>query len=206
MAYNKFILTEPIIEYKTIHLTFMDEDENEFLVIYNDNFDGIWVKEWEVKCLNDGESLDEKDKLYNTLITLAKKTIKVMKALPLKNNTGVKCTPVQLQILVDLVISNDILTKKEYIDKEYWEKYPYMGWQNDGVGLFIKDAYTIENWISFDQFAKAIFDASEHKMQLTSDYEAILIEEGIKVGCQIITWDKYDELVKLVTLFKNDKK
>jgi hypothetical protein len=39
---------------------------------------------------------------------------------------------------------------------------------------------------------------SAKTMTLTDDYEAIVTHTGITVGCQDITWEKFDELTELV--------
>jgi hypothetical protein len=35
-------------------------------------------------------------------------------------------------------------------------------------------------------------------MQLTEDYNAVIVESGIEVGCQFISFEKFDELVDFV--------
>jgi len=46
------------------------------------------------------------------------------------------------------------------------------------------------------------FPKSPVTMQLTDDYSAKVSKDGIDVGCQHITWDKLDELVKITKDFR----
>tara|TARA_R100001039_G_scaffold10623_1_gene5459 strand:+ start:60246 stop:60734 length:489 start_codon:yes stop_codon:yes gene_type:complete len=57
--------------------------------------------------------------------------------------------------------------------------------------------------LSFPEFIAAIDVYKETvKVQITDSYEAELTEKGIKVGCQLITYDKFDELKKAVKKYK----
>jgi len=40
------------------------------------------------------------------------------------------------------------------------------------------------------------------KMQLTDEYEAVVLTEGVKVGCQTISFDKFDALNILVDKYR----
>jgi hypothetical protein len=40
--------------------------------------------------------------------------------------------------------------------------------------------------------------SKSNTMQLTEDYNAVIVESGIEVGCQFISFEKFDELVDFV--------
>ena len=56
--------------------------------------------------------------------------------------------------------------------------------------------------------ARTIYDkiAKAYTMELTDNYKAIIDDDMIIVGCQRISFQKFDELKELVNQYKRDKK
>jgi len=93
-----------------------------------------------------------------------------------------------------------------------WSCYPVIS----NVGTVIDGhAYKIKAHASVPQFdyPSQINEIIEHltviktyKMKLTDDYDAVVADTGIRVGCQTISFEKFEELNELVTEYKKDHK
>ena len=69
--------------------------------------------------------------------------------------------------------------------------------------------YDEDNSYDFDGLSRLVDRVSNHtpsfECQISDNYRATVSDKGIEVGCQIITFDRFDELSKLVEKFKNIK-
>lgn len=92
---------------------------------------------------------------------------------------------------------------------EFYSEYPDViferGSSNDCINFgsieYDNQDQTL-NWST--QFKKIKeFVLKKNTMKLTNDYDAEVTDDGIKVGCQLITFDKFDELAKLVKNNRN---
>jgi hypothetical protein len=102
--------------------------------------------------------------------------------------------------------SNSTLSSKEYTEK-YYERFPYpiidhptMNCWNGTYG-----SYKVLNWPEQAEEILNVIFKKTYAIEDFCDYSAEVTEDGIKVGCQTIKFDKFDELVKLVKEFKEEQ-
>ena len=118
------------------------------------------------------------------------------------------CGPFKNQKLFEAVISimqeKGVPIYKGTAVEKNLEDYPYLVW---GDGYFVgwrnppsdSTIYTLDEFLAkIEEFVPTI----SNKLQITNDYEAEIVEEGIKVGCQLITFEKFEELKTLVVKIK----
>lgn len=87
---------------------------------------------------------------------------------------------------------------EETIRKPWDKEYPSILWDGDQITQTISDNKEI---ISLSEMIEKIISApiiESFTMQLTNNYEAEVTKDGITVGCQEITFEKFDELSELV--------
>ena len=120
-----------------------------------------------------------------------------------KSTTIANPTKEKWEAIFQLALANGV-NITDQITKDFNTTYSHIGWDNNDKHI---TAYCApQNSISFEDFAVAIINARAYlKMQLTPSYEAIVESEGIKVGCQTITYEKFDELTTLVNQFKQQR-
>jgi hypothetical protein len=84
------------------------------------------------------------------------------------------------------------------IEKPWDRSYPRIIWDGDDICQTCSDDYPE---ISLSEMIEKIISApfkESFTIQLTNDYEAEVTKDGITVGCQKITFEKFDELCELV--------
>lgn len=86
--------------------------------------------------------------------------------------------------------------------KGYDKNYPNMQW--DGTEISQYRADETDDTISTKEFIENLFVVEKEpiSVKITNDYTAEINNKGIEVGCQLITFDKFDELSKKVAEFR----
>lgn len=116
-----------------------------------------------------------------------------------------RCTSEEDQILMYSLIDSlglPIYGREEALKGEYFKEYPYIGWEEEEFVGWTEEKEDVSS--SRREFIKYL---SEFELPiivgLTEDYDAVIKTEGIRVGCQLVTWEKYEELQKAVEKFRN---
>ena len=77
--------------------------------------------------------------------------------------------------------------------------YPYLAWDGKGVYGSCISLHDLEyKRISIDEFIEGIENSTIFKLSLTPEYDAVIKDDGIHVGCQWIKFETFDKLVELV--------
>lgn len=89
---------------------------------------------------------------------------------------------------------------------------PHLFFYGDHIRNWVSDYFSDgEEIISMGQLCEKIINHIAPKKpvmfgNITPEYTAEIKEEGIQVGCQLITYGKFDELVEAVNKFRKDEK
>jgi hypothetical protein len=59
----------------------------------------------------------------------------------------------------------------------------------------------VKEYVEQEKFQKSMVVA-----HITKEYDAIVDEKGIHVGCQLVTFEKFDELLEVVTQVRENLK
>tara|TARA_R110002051_G_scaffold308116_1_gene379520 strand:+ start:17620 stop:18021 length:402 start_codon:yes stop_codon:yes gene_type:complete len=133
----------------------------------------------------------------------------------MKNIAIYKPTQVQAEIILKLAESKGLKFYKDTKDRilsNIFEnsEYDSLYYTRDKfIGFCFSEDSNDPKRLSFIDFLTEI---ENHKpevtvqltVQLTSEYKAVLKDNGIKVGCQLIPYDVFDELQKAVNLYLNN--
>jgi hypothetical protein len=102
-------------------------------------------------------------------------------------------------------VSDDISVQK--FNDSYWYSHPLVILRNDGsIGGSSKGARTVTHHYPEDiqkivnYFIKP---KKEYIVTEVGDYNAEITKDGIKVGCQVISFEKFDEVANKLKDFRN---
>lgn len=83
----------------------------------------------------------------------------------------------------------------------YFEDFPCICHSEAGNYFISSKHNETAKYLSTKEFLKYLSEF-EPTIQITKKYTATIFSEGIKVGCQLVTWEKYEELEKAVKTFR----
>lgn len=91
--------------------------------------------------------------------------------------------------------------RESFIDKTL--KYFQFAYFNDNCITYCNHLFNVDkckeiSLVEFLQMKKQRIV----KLKLNNDYEAVITQDGIKVGCQTFSFNKFDELVEAVKSFR----
>lgn len=122
-----------------------------------------------------------------------------------------------IMTLTDYRISyHENVTAEEWVrDYPFEDPFKYVWIKGDGINTYIggfepfpdssTTPYDLNNKEDFSKLMELLFYTKKKKEVVieVGDGQAVISEEGISVGCQKITFEKFAEIAKAVEDFKN---